>query len=422
MFAAGGPILIEMDKLLFSTGELRQALEHQAKLTRAAVEAVPEEHLRQADGDEWAAALAEEFKVETPELRVEEVYREPVQDVKVDGSYDRGRYFSPTTTDRRIAGYRVVVRIPFSGDAGVFELRPNSFTYSPPQGSVVGDELALTIEYAHDTKPDIDAQVNGFVGSVQQWLGWARSEIDALNSGLEAEAQGAIAARRTRIQQRDEHLATSSIPVGKPATRGKTYIAEAIIRLPAPKLPKATGSGAGVQLDPVLEDGIFEHILSVVRMQAVEMERSPNTYVAMDEEARRDLFLATLNTHYEGRGSAEAFNVNGKTDILIRFESRNLFIAECKFWEGAKGFTEAIDQLFSYASWRDTKLAVIVFVREKGLTAIIEKAGEALAGHARFVSRKDAESETELRAVVSWPGDEHRLAELNTFFVHTPTP
>jgi hypothetical protein len=28
----------------------------------------------------------------------------------------------------------------------------------------------------------------------------------------------------------------------------------------------------------------------------------------MDEEARRDVFLGTRNTHYEGRGAAEAFN------------------------------------------------------------------------------------------------------------------
>lgn len=140
----------------------------------------------------------------------------------------------------------------------------------------------------------------------------------------------------------------------------------------------------------------------------------------MAEEARRDLFLATLNTHYEGRGSAEAFNVGGKTDILVRFEGRSLFIAECKFWEGAKRFVESVDQLFGYASWRDTKLALIVFVREKGLTEIIEKAREALAAHPEFISWREAASEPELRAVVSWPGDERRRAELNVFLVHTP--
>jgi hypothetical protein len=61
-----------------------------------------------------------------------------------------------------------------------------------------------------------------------------------------------------------------------------------------------------------------------------------------------------------------------------------------------------------------------MFVREKGLTAILKKAKTTMARHPQFVSWKDAASETELRATMRWPGDEERRAELNVFFVHTP--
>src|SRR6266498_4143023 len=108
------------------------------------------------------------------------------------------------------------------------------------------------------------------------------------------------------------------------------------------------------------------------RMQARQMEQSPGTYAQMGEEDRRQTLVATLNTHYAGRAAAEALNVAGKTDILIRHDGRNLFICECKFWEGPAGFTETIDQLFRYTGWRDTKLAIVMFVREKGLTAILK--------------------------------------------------
>lgn len=50
-----------------------------------------------------------------------------------------------------------------------------------------------------------------------------------------------------------------------------------------------------------------------------------------------------LNGHYEVQGVAEAFNHTGKTDILLPYEGRNVFIAECKFWGGPKLFTETID-------------------------------------------------------------------------------
>ena len=150
------------------------------------------------------------------------------------------------------------------------------------------------------------------------------------------------------------------------------------------------------------------------------MEQSPGTYAPMGEEDRRQTLVATLNTHYGGRAHAEAFNVQGKTDILIRYEGRNLFICECKFWTGSEGFTGTIDQLFRYTGWRDTKLAIVIFVREKGLTAILKKAKATLEGHSQFVTWKDAAEESELRATVRWPGDEERLADLNVFFINIP--
>jgi len=55
---------------------------------------------------------------------------------------------------------------------------------------------------------------------------------------------------------------------------------------------------------------------------------------------------------------------------------------------GPAGRSEAIDQLFRYTGWRDTKLAIVMFVREKGLTAILKKANETLEQHRQFVRSK----------------------------------
>jgi hypothetical protein len=61
-----------------------------------------------------------------------------------------------------------------------------------------------------------------------------------------------------------------------------------------------------------------------------------------------------------------------------------------------------------------------MFVRENGLTTILQRAKTALPEHETFVAWKDSASDTELRATVHWPGDEERLADLNVFVVHTP--
>ena len=85
-----------------------------------------------------------------------------------------------------------------------------------------------------------------------------------------------------------------------------------------------------------------------------------------------------------------------------------------------KGFTDTVDQLFGYRAWRDTKLAIVMFVREPDLTALIDKARDALAAHPQFIEWGETPQELELRAVVSWPGDERRRATLTVYLSSTP--
>ena len=279
--------------------------------------------------------------------------------------------------------------------------------------------MLIDVEYLHDAPVDVRAVALGVIGGIEHYLGWARSDIETFNAGLEQTARAAIQARRDRVRQAYDRLAETGIPLreaggGQP----KTYIADVLVRRPSPTIPKA--STEAVPLEPVLADERFEHILEVIRGTAEAMERSPATYAGMGEEDRRQVLVAALNTHYRGQTTAEAFNFNGKTDILVRHEDRNLFIGECKIWSGAKDFSGTIDQLFGYAAWRDSKLAIVMFVKEKGLTEIVEKARETLASHAQFVSWKGEARVNELRATMKWPGDEARHADLNVFLVHTP--
>lgn len=108
--------------------------------------------------------------------------------------------------------------------------------------------------------------------------------------------------------------------------------------------------------------------------------------------------------------AGELFNGDGKTDILVRVEDRNAFIGECKFWTGQKGFGDAIDQLLGYLVWRDTKAALIIFIRQKDAGAIIEKADKALREHANFKRAGTPSTDPMQRRnfVLFQPDDENR--------------
>jgi hypothetical protein len=412
----------DVDDLLFNSGYLRDALAQQAGRMSEEVKRAPEDHVLHADVDAWVAALAERWQVEAPELAPEEDwYQDEPQPIQVDVSHEHFmRAIADPSTPSYIDGYRAVVRIPFNGDAGIFQLQPSSYTLSPPRGTVRDSELTQTIEYPHDRPADIRAAARALVNSVGTYLRSAAADIEVFNGSLEAQARGAIETRRQRILAHRQHVAATGLPTRKREDRNTTYVAEVIVRRPAPLL-QSRSLDEPMRLEPVLADSVYEDVLGILRSACLSMERSPGTYEAMGEEDRRQVLLIPLNTQYRGQASAEAFNVTGKTDILLSWEGQNLFIAECKIWRGVKSFTDAVDQLFTYAAWRDTKLAVVMFVAQKNLSDVINKARKALADHEQFEAWGDADNQQELRATMRWPGDDRRLAELNVFLVHIPS-
>jgi len=418
----GGTVgLVPAHDLLFYRGDLRAALQQQEQDLVQEVERAPEEHVLQVDEDAWARALAERWSVATPELHPKDAWMDMAKDVQVDVSWDHfRRAITDPSRPAYVPGHRTAVHIPFTGDKTIFSLKPSSYDLNPPRADVADTELRLVIEYPSDTPADIKGESNDLVNQVTKYLGFADKDIEQYNRGLEGKARAAIQSRRQRVERHRAHIQATGLPVGPPSERPKTYIAEALVRRPAPVLP-TTPAAEPIRLEPVLADEVFEHILEVIRLQTVGIERSPQTYAAMGEEALRTVLLDALNTHYRGQGTAEAFNFAGKTDILIRHEGNNLFIGECKFWSGVKGFVAAIDQLLGYTAWRDTKLALIMFVRERALTAIIQKTRAELAEHGQFVASRESMNDAELHAVMSLPSDYRRHADLNVFFVPTPS-
>lgn len=132
--------------------------------------------------------------------------------------------------------------------------------------------------------------------------------------------------------------------------------------------------------------GSYEDILKTIQSMVKVFERSPSAFREMGEESLRTILLVGLNGLYEGAATGETFNGTGKTDILIRHRDQNVFIAECLIWEGVKTLQSKMDdQLFKYATWRDSKLALLVFNRNQNFTDVIEKMKSTVSGHSQCI-------------------------------------
>ena len=164
----------------------------------------------------------------------------------------------------------------------------------------------------------------------------------------------------------------------------------------------------------------YEQALKIVQDMALVMERSPEAFKAMDEEALRQHFLVQLNGQFEGKATGETFNMSGKTDILLREGDRNVFIAECKFWKGPKAFNDAIDQLLSYATWRDGKTAILVFNRGTETSTVLSGIDAVAQEHANFKRVVSWPHESGFRYVFHSNGDENRELVLTVLVFHVP--
>ena len=67
-------------------------------------------------------------------------------EVQVDVSQDRNRMISDRSRPFTMVGTAVDVVIPFSGDPGVFQIKPTTYTSMPPRGRVSKDQLSFTFQ------------------------------------------------------------------------------------------------------------------------------------------------------------------------------------------------------------------------------------------------------------------------------------
>jgi hypothetical protein len=165
----------------------------------------------------------------------------------------------------------------------------------------------------------------------------------------------------------------------------------------------------------------YEQALKVLLNSRNALERSPSIAAKFTEEEIRDILLIGLNAQFEGAASGEVFNGAGKTDILIREDDRNIFIGECKIWNGPKKFAAAIDQLLSYTTWRDTKAALLIFVKSGDVTAITTKAVTAVTEHPNFKRKGTHASEDRHDFVLHANGDPNREIKLALMLFVIPT-
>jgi len=403
--------------LLFVTHDLDHSLRSTMQEMRQEVESLDENRLLNTAPDDLKKYLVEKYSV-TPITLLRDQWYADHQDVPVDVRHDRRRWIDDRGRPAMVPGERVDVRIPFEGEVELFYAKANTFTMNPPRAVIEKNELLLRFESPADQPRDVRPHVDRILADIEQHLGWQRPMIEAHNVALPDAAEQAIQQRRSRLLAQSQRAEALGIPIRRRADAPKTYAVPTVRRKATPTLPPATT--AQFRPEPALAMELYEQALKIVQDMALVMERSPEAFKSMDEEALRQHFLVQLNAQFEGRATGETFNMGGKTDILLREGDRNVFIAECKFWKGPKAFGEAIDQLLGYATWRDSKTAILVFNRGVETSTVLSGIDGVAKGHGNFKRAVNWLHESGFRYVFHSNGDKNRELILTVLVFHVP--
>ncbi|OZD86719.1 hypothetical protein CH273_00995 [Rhodococcus sp. 05-339-2] len=246
------------------------------------------------------------------------------------------------------------------------------------QVKVHSDEELMIEMFVGGMEPrDVTNELSWTTDKVKTYVGWCNERVETWSTTVRAEVRGRLQERRLEAQRGAALDEALGIPVRKRPTDEQIPVP---LTRKSLKLPP-TGMARRGHPDHVLEEEIYEDVVRTIDRLAVAMERT-STAFGLSEPQIRDLILIVLNANYDGQAVGEAFNAAGKTDILLRWQNRHAFIGECKFWTGQKSVTDAVDQLLSYTTWRDTKAALVVFIKDrKGIGAVIDLAKETVESH-----------------------------------------
>jgi hypothetical protein len=390
---------------LFSDVDCFSVLENQRGVLQKEIAAMSPNAILSTPIDDICDDLKKRFWIEVPSLDKEGIHANQ-KEVDIDVSHDRNRHFM-RPGQYFIKGTEVAVTIPFLGDAEVFKIRPSTFTSMPPRGVVQNQNLILRfVDEKLDPKV-VKTSIDRQLAEIEGYLRCLESDFRSFNNSIVQQYRPQIEGRKTKLLADQNLLGELGFPLRPRTSQPSTYAPPSIRR----KLKPEVSTRKTVQAfrpEPALPNDDYEHILKVLGDMTVVMERSPSAFKSMDEESLRTHFLMQLNGHYEGQATGETFNYEGKTDILVRVDGQNIFIGECKFWEGPRKLLETIDQILSYSSWRDTKVALIIFNRNKNFTAVLNAIKDTVPTHPNFKRSLNIEGETRSRYVLSHKDDPSR--------------
>lgn len=317
----------------------------------------------------------------------------------------------------------IIVTIPFEGNHKLFYCMPSRSTIVYLEDNVVigNSNIKATITLTQFDENAYFSEVNEIIRTVSTNLATIHDETKPWNDRLENLIQQALESRKGIVSKKFDFMEKIGLKVNPKST--EYLVPPTITKKAIPTPATETSKTVAKEKVPILQEEVYRDIREVLYNVGKAIERKPSLYKDKHEEDLRDVFLLFLETRYEATtGVGEAFNKKGKTDILLKYakDGSNLFVAECKFWKGQKKLTEGIDQLLGYLTHRDTKTALIFFVDQKEMTAVVSTIKTEIIKHENYSRHIKDTYEHSINYEFTLPDDGDKKIQVEVMLFHFP--
>jgi hypothetical protein len=124
------------DERLFNKYEIHGVIQARTETVKKRVQSIPVNTLLNASEQDLVRALVDEFRLDVPVMREEDIYIAHSGETQVDVSRDPMRMIYDRSQSFFVPGNKTVIAVPYDGDREFFGVQPQSFTLSPPRAEI----------------------------------------------------------------------------------------------------------------------------------------------------------------------------------------------------------------------------------------------------------------------------------------------
>lgn len=399
---------------IFGEKYLMYLLKEKENCIRSEIENINEDYLLNVNEQEYIDYIKNKFYIEGLEINWDEAcYHEHEELVK-----DKDR-FSERIIDCKIS--IITIEVPFRGNKMLFQYEPNPSISHGIDVKLTDNTMSFKILLRRiEDAENVNKKYQDNRDTINKQLMNINKNINDFNKNIAEVATKLFKSRKEKVLLKRKSLMKINIPLKLNNDACKTFSIPPINVKKSISVKRPVVTTENYKPEPTLDESMYMEILKLINNGGKLFERYPSTSKGKGEEALRDYLLFLLQPNFEGSATGETFNYTGKTDILLRYENSNVFIGECKFWKGEKGYLATIDQLLNYLTWRDSKVAVIIFVKKHEFTGVLKKIKEATPKHSNYISYKGDSDETWFNYLFHLNGDKDRNVHLAVMVYNIP--